>query len=93
MASSTAFVEMTDATRSCIERIAAERGTDCNAVLTLAVEEYVQQDKARQAIRDELVASLEDFEGTGLHLTGSEVSAWLEERAIGERLPLPECHR
>ena len=93
MASSTAVIQMSDTTRACIERIAAERGTDLGAVLTLAIEGFVQQERARQELREELTASLEDFEETGLHLTGAEVSMWLQSRATGERVPLPTCHR
>lgn len=46
-----------------------------------------------QERREAALASIADYERTGLHLTGEEVDAWLARIEAGEDAPPPPCHR
>jgi len=46
----------------------------------------------RELIR-ELDERMEEFDRTGLHVTGDEAHEWLTKLANGERPPLPVAHK
>ena len=43
--------------------------------------------------RQEALAAWEDYQASGLHLTGAEVDDWLRKLETGEDAPSPPCHR
>lgn len=47
----------------------------------------------RQALYDDAYKAWEEYQATGLHLTGEEVVAWLETWGTDEEKAAPECHR
>jgi predicted transcriptional regulator len=51
-----------------------------------------ERDRLRKQFREEANAAWEEYQATGLHLTGEEVDLWLSKLAAGEDAPMPECH-
>jgi predicted transcriptional regulator len=47
--------------------------------------------KLDEFLRDAL-AAWEEYQATGLHLTGEEADEWLERLEAGESSNAPECH-
>jgi hypothetical protein len=43
-----------------------------------AIREYLQREEQLAQFRDEMQAAWEDYQETGLHVTGKEVFAWME---------------
>ncbi len=52
-----------------------------------------QRRRERLAIdRQEMIDAWNEYQASGLHVTGDEVIAWLETWGDEDELPPPECH-
>jgi len=61
--------------------------------MPLRVEDnFAERAEKREAIRLECVAAQEEYMRTGLHLTGEEVDAWIEQLLQGNEKETPNCH-
>lgn len=58
-----------------------------------AITQYVEREEKRQSLHQEALAAWQEVQDTGLHVTGDEVTAWLDSWGIDNELPAPECHR
>jgi len=92
MTMTTTSIELDSDTQTRIQRLAEAQQRSANGILREAVEQYVAREEEAQKMRREVMASLEHYETTGLHLTGDEVDAWLARIEAGEDVDLPECH-
>jgi len=57
-----------------------------------AIEQDIEREELRQNARQEALSAWEDYQTTGLHVTGEEADAWLEKLETGDDLEAPECH-
>ncbi len=78
--------------RSRLHLLAEARQRSANSLLIQAVANFVDREEKREAIRQECIAAHEEFVRTGLHLTGEEVDAWVDQLLEGKKADLPECH-
>ncbi len=76
-----------------IQRIAAERRRTSHWVMREALSEFVAREEQRSQFYRDGVASWEEYQATGLHVTNEEVNAWFDRLDSGERVAPPECHR
>jgi predicted transcriptional regulator len=58
-----------------------------------AIGQYVEREEKRQAFYDDARKAWEEYQATGLHVTGEEVEAWLTELEAGNDVEPPKCHR
>jgi predicted transcriptional regulator len=49
--------------------------------------------KTREQFLLDALAVWNDFQATGLHITGEEADAWMEKLEAGENADFPECHQ
>ena len=75
-----------------IKNLAEARSQSAHAVMLQAIESYVEREEKREALRQEARAAHEHYMLTGLHLTGEEVDAWLDDLAQGRDMEPPKCH-
>ena len=75
-----------------LARLAAARGRSAHSLMVQAIEACVTCGEKREAWRREGVAAWEEYQRTGLHMTGGEVMDWLARTAAGEDVEMPECH-
>lgn len=52
-------------------------------------ETFVSREEQRESLRQEGIAAWEEFQRTGLHLTGDEVRGWIDQIRQGKRCPCP----
>lgn len=78
--------------RERVKTLADARNLSAHAVMVQAIEAYVDREEKREALRQEARAAHDHFVATGLHLTGEEVDAWLDELANGHDVEPPKCH-
>jgi predicted transcriptional regulator len=52
-----------------------------------------RQAEARARLIEAALAAWDDYQMTGLHVTGEEVDRWLARLEAGEDVPAPEAHR
>ena len=57
-----------------------------------AVEQYLDREESREAVRRDAMAAWEAYQADGLHATAEEVDAWLAKLEAGDDVPPPECH-
>jgi predicted transcriptional regulator len=75
-----------------LDRLAADQNRPKQFIIDEALGEYLLREEQLAGERREIEESWEHYQRTGLHLTNDEVMAWLERRARGEDIPMPECH-
>ncbi|PDT02509.1 transcriptional regulator [Rhizobium chutanense] len=56
-------------------------------------DELKGREEKRETLRQETLNVWDEFQATGLHLTGDEVEKWLSTWGADEELPRPECHK
>lgn len=76
-----------------IQHLAQTQNRTAHAMLHTAIENYLEREEKRQAFQQDALEAWEEYQRTGLHLTGEEVDAWLARLQAGEDAPLPPCHR
>ena len=57
-----------------------------------AIAQYVEREEARESFKQEAMESWAEYQQTGRHLTGEEVSAWLRTWGTEADTEPPECH-
>ena len=90
---SSVSVKLGDGFYSRVKRLADTRSQTAHWVMREAIETYVEREEKREAFRQDALRAWEEYQQTGLHLTGDEVDAWLEKLEAGEDAEMPECHR
>ncbi len=58
-----------------------------------AIHQYVEREEKREAFRQDALKAWNEYEDTGLHVTGNEVRVWLETWGTDNELPVPTCHK
>jgi predicted transcriptional regulator len=89
---STTSLKLDPAIKERIQHLAEARRRTSHWIMREAIEEYVSREEKREQFRLDTLAAWEEYQRTGLHLTGEEVDEWLEKVAKGEDVELPECH-
>jgi len=85
-------VKLTSALHKRVENLALAGHQTPGSLMSEAVEQYVERREKREKFLKDGVASWEDYQATGLHITGIEVDTWLDKLDAGEDAELPECH-
>ncbi|PKY11692.1 CopG family transcriptional regulator [Acidithiobacillus marinus] len=89
----TVSVKLDDALKSRIRNLADARHRTTHWMLRQAIEQYVEREEAREAFRQETLKTWEEYQETGLHVTGEEVIAWLETWGDDKEKSAPVCHK
>ena len=75
-----------------IQHLAEARQRTPHAIMLQALESFVSREEQREAFRQEGIAAWEEYQRTGLHLTGDEVRGWIEQIRQGQKVSMPKCH-
>lgn len=86
-------IKLDDELKSRVQQLAALRQRSAHWVMREAITQYVEREEAREHFKQEALASWASYQETGLHLTGQEVSAWLNTWGTEEETGLPEYHK
>jgi predicted transcriptional regulator len=92
MASTTTSLKLDADLKRRIQRLAESRKRTPHWLMKEAIEKYAAHEEWRDELWRDANAAMEDYDRTGLHLTGEEVQEWLRRRAAGEDVDLPPCH-
>ena len=85
-------VKIDDTLKGRIQNLANARQRSPHWIMREAIARYVEQEEARDAMRQAAVAAWEDYQVTGLHATFEEADAWLAELESGKPAQPPQCH-
>ncbi len=75
-----------------IQNLAQARNRTPHALMLQALEAYISREEQRESFRQEAIVAWEEYQQTGLHLKGAEVSEWISQLRQGKNVPMPKCH-
>lgn len=86
-------VMLEEDTRQQVNKIAEALHLTPEAVLRVAVGEYIDRRNKLSQFGQDTIKAWEEYQATGLHATHDEVDVWLRQLEPGGDAPPPECHR
>ncbi|MGO6668877.1 ribbon-helix-helix protein, CopG family (plasmid) [Rhizobium ruizarguesonis] len=92
MASPTSL-KLDDELKGRVQQLAEVRRRSSHWIMREAIAQYVEREEKREALRQETLDAWDEFQATGLHVTGDEVEKWLSTWGSDDELSTPECHR
>ena len=75
-----------------LQRLAEARRRSAHWIMREAIEQYVEREERREALRRDALAAWEEYEATGRHVTGDEADAWLARLEAGDDVEPPPLH-
>ena len=58
-----------------------------------AISQYVEREEKREAFRQDAIDAWNEYQASGLHVTGDEVMAWLDTWGEESEQAAPLCHK
>jgi len=86
-------LQLDEALSDRLQRLADARQQSPEELMRKAIEQYVDYEEDREQLNRDMVASWEEYQATGLHVTGEEVDAWLAKLEAGEDAEPPIPHK
>jgi predicted transcriptional regulator len=86
-------LKLDDELKGRVQHLAELRRRSSHWIMREAIAQYVEREEKREALRQETLTAWDEFQATGLHLTGDEVEKWLSTWGTDDELPAPECHK
>lgn len=75
-----------------LKSLAAARHRKPHFLMKEAIRQYLDREEARESFKQEALASWQEYQETGQHLTGQEVMRWLETWGTDQQKAAPACH-
>lgn len=85
-------IKLTDELKNRIQQLAQLKQRSPHWIMCEAIRTYVDHEAAHEHFKQEALNSWTAFQETGKHLTGNEVSDWLNTWGTDEEKEMPECH-
>ena len=85
-------VKLNDDLKNRIQHLANAQHRSAHWIMCKAINEYVEREEARESFRQEALASWTSFKETGQHITGAELSNWLNTWGTDKETEIPKCH-
>jgi predicted transcriptional regulator len=86
-------LKLDDELKSRVQHLAEARRRSSHWIMREAIAQYVEREEKREALRQQTLDAWDEFQATGLHVTGDEVEKWLSSWGTDDELPAPECHK
>lgn len=86
-------VKIDDRLKGRVQHLADARQRSSHWIMREAITRYVEQEEARDKVRQAAVAAWEGYQATGQHATFEEADSWLAELENGNLADPPKCHR
>lgn len=78
--------------RERLNQLAATRKRTSHALAREAIEKYIEGEEAHDQLRHEALTSWQEYQETGLHITGDELGQWLATWGTTDEQPAPPGH-
>jgi len=85
-------IKIDDDLRDRIQALASQKQRSAHWIMREAITAYVTREEARESFKIEALESWAEFQETGQHLTGDELSDWLKTWGTPDEADMPECH-
>lgn len=74
-----------------LKSLAEARHRKPHFLMKEAISQYLEREEARESFKREAMASWQEYKETGKHLTGEQVSAWLDTWGSKKEEAMPPC--
>jgi len=85
-------IKLDDTTQGRLKRLGEARQRSTHWMMRQAVNEYLEREEKREALRREALESWQEYQQTGLHVTIEEVRQWVDSLGADNELEPPQCH-
>lgn len=75
-----------------LKALAESRHRQPQLIMKEAIRQYLDREEQRESFRREALDSWREYQANGLHLTGEEVSDWLDTWGTPTETGAPACH-
>ncbi|MBU1395687.1 MAG: CopG family ribbon-helix-helix protein [Gammaproteobacteria bacterium] len=86
-------IKIDEDTRARVKRLAEARQRSSHWMMLEAIRQYVEREEKREAFRQDGINAWNEYQATGLHVTGDEVIAWLDTWGEENEQTAPVCHK
>ena len=86
-------LKIDDTLKERVQHLASQRRRSPHWIMLEAIQQYVEREEAHEGFMQEALASWSAYQETGRHLTGQEVSTWLNTWGTEDEKAVPECHK
>jgi predicted transcriptional regulator len=86
-------IKIDEDTRNRVKRLAEARQRSSHWLMLEAIRQYVEREEKREAFRQDGIRAWNEYQATGLHVTGDEVIAWLDTWGEENEPAAPACHK
>jgi predicted transcriptional regulator len=74
-----------------LKSLAETRHRKPHFLMKEAIRQYLDREEARESFKREALSAWQDYRESGQHLTGDQVSAWLETWGSEQEKAVPPC--
>jgi Predicted transcriptional regulator len=92
VAAKTVSVKLDDEMRDRIKHLADARQRTTHWLMREAIQEYVEREEKREAFRQATLQAWKEYQETGQHVTGDEITGWLKTWGDKNEKSAPVCH-
>lgn len=85
-------IKLDDDLKTRIQHLAESRQRTPHWIMREAITQYVTREEKREAFKQDAIRAWNEYQQTGMHLTGEEADAWLAELEAGKDVEPPACH-
>ncbi len=85
-------VKIDDSLKGRVQHLAAARQRSPHWIMREAIARYVEQEEARENVKQAAIAAWDGYQQTGLHVIFEEADAWLAVLESGKLAEPPKCH-
>ena len=86
-------IKIDEDTRARVKRLAEARQRSSHWMMLEAIRQYVEREEKRETFRQDGIRAWNEYQATGLHVTGDEVIAWLDTWGADAEHAAPVCHK
>ncbi|MGE0664925.1 MAG: CopG family ribbon-helix-helix protein [Sphingomonadales bacterium] len=84
-------LKLDEALKSRVQDLADAKRRSAHWIMREAIEQYVEREEKREALKRDALHAWEQYQATGLHVTDTDADAWLAKLEGGEDADMPEC--
>ena len=85
-------IKLDDKLKTRIQHLAESRQRTPHWIMREAIAQYVTREEKREAFKQDAIRAWDEYQQTGMHLTGKEADSWLAELEAGKDVEPPACH-
>lgn len=84
-------LKLDEALKGRVQHLASVRRRSAHWIMREAIQQYVDREEQREALKRDALHAWEQYQATGRHVAGDEADAWLAKLESGEDADMPEC--